>query len=137
MGRVSSLITGGFFDQITGQVEYISVLEIHPKTPFKPMDEKNAHVPHLYTHPSTDPTLHLKRHPDPTNRFSTIHPPHGQTQTDGWSIGDKPVRIPAYALYIDDGDAAKKTERKKSMDKLLSGINRLIDDYSSGATHDH
>jgi len=50
------------------------------------------------TYPSTNPTHHPKQHPDPISRFSTIHPPDQTTdiQTDG--IGDKCVRISAYAV---------------------------------------
>ena len=39
------------------------------------------HHLHLYTHPSTDPTLHPKRHPDPISRFATVHFPDRQTDT--------------------------------------------------------
>jgi len=64
-----------------------------------------------YTHPSTGPTHHPKRHPDPISRFATVHPPDRQTNrqtdrpTDG--LGDRSVPTPAYALYIDYSDAAK------------------------------
>jgi len=64
------------------RVEYISVLKIHSLTPFKPMvanpPRKTSpsswgtwtHI--KYTHPSTDPTHHPKRHPDPISHFTDV-----------------------------------------------------------------
>jgi len=62
--------------------------------------------PIQYTHPSTDPTRHSKRQPDPISRFATIHPPDRQTDwqtgrsTDG--LGDRSVPT----LYWLHSDAA-------------------------------
>ena len=38
-----------------------------------------ARGPHLIYPPSTDPTHHPKRHPDPISRFATVNSPYRQT----------------------------------------------------------
>ena len=57
--------------------------------------------PSSYTHLSTDPTHHLKRHPDPISRFSTDHPPDRPTdrQTDRWSRRQLCSNTRLYKLY--------------------------------------
>jgi len=69
-----------------------------------------------YTHAvaSTDITHYPKRHLDPISRFATVHFLGTQTDrptdrpTEG--IGNKPVRIPAYALYMYITTWAAKTQ---------------------------
>jgi len=90
----------------TNPIGYNGTPPNHPKIAHFPWA---ISTPIWYSHPSTDPTHHPKRHPDPISRFTTIHPLDRQTDTDrqthrpaDW-IGDKPVRIPTYALlYCSD-----------------------------------
>ena len=90
------------------RVEYISV----KNTPFKPMGTKPpklsfllGHVdPIEHTHPSTDPTHHLKRHLGPISRFATIQfqdrPTDRQTDRPIDGIGDNCVpRALTLTLY--------------------------------------
>jgi len=55
-----------------------------PKLPL-PFDDLHP----IYTHPSTNPIYHHKRHPDPISRFSTIHSladRQTDTETDGIAV---------------------------------------------------
>jgi len=53
-----------------------------------------------YTNPSTDATYRPKQYPDPISRFATVQPLDRQTDRPTDGLGDRPVRIPAYApLY--------------------------------------
>ena len=68
-----------------------------------------------YTHPSTDPTHHPKRHPDRISRFATVHflDTQTDTQTDKWDrrqlnsistyalVSDALTRSPAVARMAD------------------------------------
>jgi len=57
---------------------------ITPKTAPSP---SMISTPMQYTHHSTDPTYHPRRHPDPISHFATVHLPDRQTNrsTDRWA----------------------------------------------------
>jgi len=89
----------------------------HTTTPQSPywlqrdahLHTQNCHFPstdlysHLIIHPSTDPTHHSKRYPDPISRFSTVHPLH--RKTDRWFRWQTCKKYP----LMDYRDAANNT----------------------------
>ena len=65
------------------------------------------HHPVYYTHSSTDPTHHPKRHLDPFSRFATIH--FADRPTDRWSR--RMFRNMSRLRSLDSSDAAKNSSK--------------------------
>jgi len=85
------------------------------------------------THPSTDPTHHAKRHPDPFSRFATVHFPDRLTDTQTERLDRRQVsKISAYARYIDRERRANNNIISSS--QLTPGPNKVIIDCSLSLT---
>jgi len=86
-----------------------------PPLSLRHVDPSNTFIPRL-----TPLITRSKRHPDPISRFATIHPPDRESD-----IGDKPVRIPAYALFYRQRATRLKTHCLLSKQYLVNVNGRL------------